>query len=168
MFQRMTENRTVLLMIGMIAGVCLANMWPHEPAFAAATDRSSKFAILTVPVGILEGSEGVFILDFLTGRLSGAVLNNRTGTFTHRYRHNVFADFRPTDPNPQYAIVAGQANLPNQGRIRLAAGVIYVAEMTTGKMICYGFPWSSSNKLLPGMPLKIIAQLQFRGAAVGE
>ena len=167
MFQRMTENRKVLLLIGMIAGVCLANMWPHEPALAAATDRSSKFAILTVPTGLLEGSEGVFILDFLTGRLSGAVLNNRTGTFTHRYFQNVAADFG-VGANPQYAVIAGRANLPNRGRIRYAAGAIYVAEMTTGKIICYGFSYSSSNNLQRISPLLKIAVLPFREAAVGE
>lgn len=167
MLQRMSENRTVLLLIGMIAGLCLANLWPHEPAFAAATDRGSKFAILTVPVGDYEGTEGVFILDFLTGRLSGAVLNSRTGTFTQRYLQNVAADFR-TGPNPQYAIIAGRVNLPNRGRVQFAGGAIYVAEMTTGKIICYGFAYSSSNKRLPILPLVKIAVLPFREAAVGE
>ena len=167
MFQRMTENRTVLLLIGISAGLCLANMWPHEPAFAAATDRGSNFAILTVPVGILEGTEGIFILDFLTGRLSGAVLNNRTGTFTQRYIQNVAADFG-TGPKPQYAIVAGRVNLPNRGRRQIAGGAIYVAEMTTGKLICYGFPYSSSSKLLPVRSLVKIAAYSFREASLGE
>jgi hypothetical protein len=165
MFQRKTENRTVLLLIGMIAGLCLASMWPHEPALAAATDRSSKFAILTVPVGVLERSEGVFILDFLTGRLSGAVLNNRTGTFTHRYSRNLAADFGRI-ANPQYAIVGGQATLPNRGRMSFAGGAIYVAEMTSGKFICYGFPYSSANKQLPELPLVKIADLQFRAPSL--
>ena len=167
MFQRMTENRTVLLLIGMIAGLCLASMWPHEPALAAATDRGSKFAIFTVPVGVLDGVEGVFILDFLTGRLSGGVLNNRTATFTQRYLHNVAADFR-TGASPQYAVVAGRVNLPNRGRVQFAGGVIYVAEMTTGKIICYGFPYSSSNRSTGISALTRIAVLSFREAAAGQ
>jgi len=166
MSQVSNQNRTVWVIVGMIAGLCFANIWPHEPALADSTDRSKNFAILTVPVGVLEAAEGVFILDFLTGRLTGAILNTRNGLFTHKYLRNVAQDFRVKDPN--YAIVSRQAILPNQGRIRMAGGVIYIAEMTSGKIICYGFPYSSSNKPGPIMPLRVISQMSFREATLGE
>lgn len=167
MNQRFSQNKTVWLFTGIFVGLCIANIWPHEPAFAAATDRAEKFAILTVPVGTLEGTEGIFILDFLTGRLSGAVLNPRNGLFTNRYLQNVAADFQiKPGSRPQYAVIAGRASIPNQGRRQMAGGAIYVAEMTTGTIICYGFPYSSSNRAAQFTPLIPIARFPFREAAV--
>jgi hypothetical protein len=113
--------------------------------------------------GVKDSLEGVFVLDFLTGQIKGAVLNNRTGTFTHAYGRNVALDFQ-VDPNAtaRYTISTGLAMLPVQGRVTMAAGVIYVAEMSSGKLAAYGFPYSDGG-VTPGVvPLKPLDVFQFR------
>ena len=93
------RSRTVWVAMGLIAGLGLAWVWPHEPVAATATDRDARFAMTTIPVkdvtisGFRDNLDGVFVLDFLTGRLTGAVLNNKVGRFSHAYFRNVAADF---------------------------------------------------------------------------
>ena len=171
-----TKNQWTLLAVGLMAGACLTYFWPHEPAHAIAVDRDSKFAMCTVPVtaGVSGGVagvpgpasmplEGVFVLDFLTGRLQGAVVNNRNGKFTHAYFRNVAADFQ-VDPKaePHYAFLGGTANLPGSRGVTPASGLIYVAELTSGKVICYTFPYRESNRPLPPVEMTPTDFFQFR------
>lgn len=173
------KNQWTLLAAGLLAGICVAYFWPHEPAQAITVDRDSKFAMATVPVtagvsggvagvpgpGSL-GLEGVFVLDFLTGRLQGAVINNRSGKFTHAYFRNVAADFQ-VDPQaePHYAFLGATANLPGSRGVTPAAGVIYVAELTSGKVIAYSFPYRESNRPLPPVEMTPMDFFQFREAS---
>ena len=63
MKSRSNERQLVWLVFGVIGGLCLAYVWPHEHVFAGATDRDAKFAICTVDVG--PGTpDAVFVLDF--------------------------------------------------------------------------------------------------------
>ena len=106
---------------------------------AGTSDRDDKFGMLTLPVkdlqlaGVRDHLEGVFVLDFLTGQIKGAVLG-RGGKFTHYYFRNVAADFQ-VDPSatPHFAFVQGVAQLPGQGRATPATGVLYIGELTSGK-----------------------------------
>lgn len=138
------------LVAGLAGGLCIASLWPGEPAQAVATDRSSKFALATSEVSFAGTSEAVFALDFLTGRLTGGILNNRSGKFTHAYYRNVAADFQ-LDPkiDPTYAIVTGRCQLPGSRGVTPAQGVVYVAELTSGKVAAYVFPYKESNRPLP-------------------
>ena len=76
------ERRLVWMGMGLMAGLCLAYIWPHEMAHAVATDRDDRFAMCTVDVGF-GNADAVFVLDFLTGRLQGAMLNQQTASFTN-------------------------------------------------------------------------------------
>lgn len=132
---------------------------------AIATDRDGdRFAITTVPTKA-GNAEAVFILDFLTGRLQGAALNSRLGKFTYAYYRNLAADFN-VDPTakPHYVIVSGGVNLPAQGRAQFAESGLYVAEMSSGMVICYAFPFIFNNA--PGAPQQLIPmdKFQFRQA----
>ncbi|MGH7202722.1 MAG: hypothetical protein ACREJB_19100, partial [Planctomycetaceae bacterium] len=98
MEQRVTESRAAWLVVGVAAGLCVSYFWPHEPARAAATDSNDKFALATCNVDLTETTEAIFVLDFVTGRLQGAVMNNRVGKFTNFYFRNIAADFQ-LDPN---------------------------------------------------------------------
>src|SRR5689334_4178618 len=100
-----TDRRMVWLLLGVLAGIGLSALWPTEQVHAIATDRSDRFAVCTVDVG--PGTpDAVFVLDFLTGRLTGAMLNPQSGIFTNFYFRNVAADFI-IDPNAKakYAII---------------------------------------------------------------
>jgi len=75
-----TGQRYLWLMAGVMIGLAVSWFWPQEPLHAGSSDRDDKFAMLTVPVkdvqlaGVRDHLEGVFVLDFLTGKLRGAVL----------------------------------------------------------------------------------------------
>jgi hypothetical protein len=155
---------------GVVAGLGLAWVWPHEPVAARSTDRDAKFAMTTIPVkdvtigGFRDNLDGVFVLDFLTGRLTGAVLNNKVGRFDHFYGRNVAADFN-VDPNagqPAYAIVAGNTGLVSVRNVTFANGTIYIGEMNSGVVHAYAFPYVESNRVVPPMELQRIDSFQFR------
>src|SRR5437016_2822247 len=80
----MTSSRAAWVAAGLLAGLAVANVCPHEPAYANTADRDSQFMMITVPVGNMalglnDPLDGVFILDFVTGQLKGAVLNRQAG-----------------------------------------------------------------------------------------
>lgn len=165
MSNRVTDHRMIWLAIGVAAGLCLSYFWPHEPALAVTTDRNSKFAMATCEISSVSaygGAEGIFVLDFLTGQLTGAILNNKTGTFTYRCSRSIANDFK-VDPKaePHYAIVTGSANLPNKGNANPASGVIYIGELSSGQVICYSFPYRFTNRPTV-VPLTKLAWFPFR------
>lgn len=159
------ETHLFWLVAGLAGGLAIASLWPGEPARAVTTDRNSKFALATSEVSFAGTSEAVFALDFLTGRLTGGILNNRTGAFTHAYYRNVAADFQ-LDPNiePTYAIVSGRCQLPGRRGITPAQGVVYVAELTSGKVIAYTFPYKDSQRPLPPAEMLPADMFVFREA----
>jgi len=165
MTNRNTGSRFMLLSVGLAAGLCLSYFWPHEPILAGTSDRDSKFAMVTCPASNLSGVEGVFVLDFLTGRLTGGTINPRHGKFMHSYFRNIAADFN-VDPKLQarYAIVSGSLNMNSRGAFTPASGVLYVAEMNSGQVICYTFHYTQTDRKLPQMPLVPVDRFQFREA----
>lgn len=163
-----SQVRMMWLSVGVAAGLCIAYFWPHEPALAGTADRGEKFAMLTVAAadqtigGVRNTMEGVFVLDFVTRRITGRVLG-RNGKFNHEYYRNLNDDFGLDESvEPQFAFVTGNSQLTFGGRASLATGVIYVGEMTTGKVIAYGFYFNESNRQLPPEKLGFIRGFQFR------
>jgi hypothetical protein len=161
------EHRLVWLLFGVVGGLCLAYFWPHEPAFAMATDRDAKFALCTVEVG--PGSpDAVFVLDFTTGRLSGAMLNSQTGTFTNFWYANVAEDFKiGRGGNGKYTIIPGSGFLNAQnaaGGQAIATGILYVAELTSGNVGCYRFQYRNQQQATPPMELEPVSYFPFREA----
>lgn len=149
------HNRVVWCVMGLAAGLAVAWLWPHEPAYATTGDRDAQFAMLTVPVGtsaagINDPMDGVFILDFLTGQLRGAVINRQTGKFTNFYTANLAKDF-DVDPKaqPHYAMVSGYSQLASRQGATFASGMIYAAELSSGKLIAYAFPWKEAPRPAP-------------------
>lgn len=153
-------NRLPWLIAGLGLGLCVSWMWPHEPMHAATVDRDEKFAMITVPVkdvqfaGVKDSLDGIFVLDFLTGQLRGAVLDPRSGQFSTAYLRSVASDFQ-VDPNAtaRYAVTTGVANLPNQGRVQMSSGVIYVGELNSGMVMAYGFPYSDNQRSATPIPM---------------
>ena len=103
------------------------------------------------------------MLDFLTGQLTGGVMNNRTGRFQIGYTRNVAADFQiDVTEEPQYALVSGVVNLPGQGGATPAAGVIYVAELTSGQVRAYAMPYRAGNQRNQMLPMNVLDAFAFR------
>ena len=163
-------NRYLWLLTGVAIGLAMSWFWPQEPMHAGTSDRDDKFALLTVPVkdvqfaGVRDHLEGVFVLDFLTGQLKGAVIG-KGGRFTHTYFRNVAADFQ-VDPAaaPHYAIVQGNAQLPSQGRFTMATGVVYIAELASGKVAAYGFVYNDTARPFGPIAMAPLDTFSFREA----
>lgn len=144
---------------GLAAGLAIASLWPHEYAAATDSDRNDKFALVTAQFDTTDFVEGVFTLDFLTGQLRGSVINPSTGRFSVLYARNIAADFNVNPSRPgTYAIVAGRTNMNASVGGRPAASCIYIAELTSGRVIAYSFPAASGAAL----PLTPIDGFQFR------
>lgn len=155
------------LIAGLLVGLGIAAMWPHRPLTAATSDRNEKFGMCTVYVA--EGLEAVFVLDYLTGRLTGACLSRQGGPFVAFFEANVATDLQVKSAKPQYAMVPGLATIRASAGAQPAASVIYVSELTSGKVGCYGIPFKLPNAKNP-IPLKLapIDFYTFREAAPVE
>ena len=171
MFNRILEGRTAWLLVGVVAGLCLAYFWPHEPVLATATDRNDKFAIVTAPVEQDGSLEAVFVLDFLTGRLSGAVLNKQGTGFGALYFRNIASDFKidPEQTSPKYAMVSGRAFLQQRGGAQWGASTLYVSELASGMVACYRIPYVTVNrKVAKPVELVPLDNFPFRAPAQSE
>jgi len=163
------DRRTVWILTGLVAGIGLASIWPHEELSAAASDRNEKFAIVTAHLGL--NAEGVFVLDFLTGRLTGACLNRtRNGTgFVHFYFRNAAEDFQVAgSATPYYAITSGNAEIQNRSGAQWGASAIYIAELNSGRVQAYAVPYRITQVPQAPVPLFPIANFPFREATVTE
>ncbi len=154
---------------GLILGLMLSGFWPHTPLHGVATDRYDNFAIATGPMD--EEVEAIFFLDFLTGDLRAAALGNQSGKFTALYHYNILNDLQ-VDPskNPRFLMVTGYADLRRgAARMRPSRAVVYVAELTSGKVAAYAVPWNpqahAAGQVFKGS-LVLLDVLQFRTAAV--
>jgi hypothetical protein len=139
------HTRLLYLALGLAGGLAVAWLCSGPRLRAASTDRCDTFAMAT---GWLDdGIEGVYTLDFLTGELRGAALARQNGKFHAFYQGNVNTDLQiDATKNPKYMIVTGMTDLIRTGGARVAPskGVIYVAEITTGKVAAYFVKWSAA------------------------
>lgn len=151
------------------SGILAENPFGPQFAYATATDRYENFAIAT---GSLDSDiEAVYFLDFLTGDLKAAALSLQTGKFNSFYSYNVLKDLEvDATKNPRYLMVTGRINLRNQGsREQPSTAVVYVAELTSGKVAAYMAPYLkqtiNSGKTFQGelVPLDV---RQFRTTAI--
>ncbi|MGO8749379.1 MAG: hypothetical protein ACLQNE_25750 [Thermoguttaceae bacterium] len=151
--------------LGLVVGLSFSGLWPHTPLHAVATDRTENAVLCTVPVD--QGVEAVFYLDSLTGWIRGAVPSRQVeGAFQATWQHNVNVDLtafvtrmnagiksagkaagRPEmqlPQNPKYMVTSGLIDYPTRATLRPASSVLYVAEASTGVVLCYAIPWNSS------------------------
>lgn len=157
-----TDRRMVWLLMGMLAGLGLAQFWPAEHVQAMATDRADRFAVTTVNVG--PGlPDAIFVLDFLTGRLTGALINSQTGKFTNFYFRNIAADFLAT-PNAKlkYAMIPGTGIFSSNAGATSATGILYIGELSSGKMVAYSFKYRNSTEPMPPIPVEPLDFYPFR------
>lgn len=164
-------NRHPLLTLGLgiLLGAGFMALKPQTPVKAASANSNDKFSMATVPVTAIGDSEAVFILDHLTGILRGGVLNAQTGGFSHTYLRNVAADFQvnPATPEPKYSLVGGPINLRSSGGSQPANGVLYVAELTSGAVVAYGFAQPRGRGAAGPLELMRIDGFSFREAVGG-
>ena len=147
---------------GALAMAAVAYLLPQKSAQAPMAHGNDKFTMVTVPAIEIGETEAVFVLNHLTGVLTGAFMNVQTQTFTHRFVHNVAADFNTgSTPEPKYAIVSSYAALRPAGGVQAAVGVIHIAELSSGVVISYGYPRPTNKNVGTTMALAKLAFFQF-------
>lgn len=158
----------VILAIGVILGTSFMVLKPHQPVKASAANGNDKFSMATCRVTLGE-SEAIFVLDHLTGVLRGGFLNSQSGSFSHQYIRTVALDFQinPATPEPKYSMVAGDAQLRTSGGVQPANGLLYVAELTSGSVIAYGFAAPRGRGAAAPLEIFRIDGFQFREASGG-
>jgi hypothetical protein len=164
---RISESRGIWLVAGVIIGLSVTWFWPHEPLRADQSDRSDKFGMCsvscTLPIAGLPATEAVFILDFVTGRLQGYYLNPQQGAFTQMFYRDVAEDMQLGQKGggqPNFVFVGGQGQFAGQGQT-WGSSLLYVAELKTGNLVAYAYPFSQNNA---GQPVQMIpvGRVQFR------
>jgi hypothetical protein len=137
---------SVLLAAGIVIGLAAAPQPAVSRALALGSLADESFAVCTVPLSV--GVEGIFMLDFETGDLSGGVINPTTRRFMGAYKHNVLADlgFKAGQvKNPKFLLVSGGADMAAAGGLPLASSLLYVTDSSTGTTVAYGIPWNSQQ-----------------------
>ena len=149
MSRKVVGSRAAWLALGLVGGVLVGMLVREEPAHATATAVQGNLIMATGAVDS-EG-EGVFILDAVTGELRGWVVNPRGGVYAYQY--NVLRDLGvdPSKAAPKFAMVTGrQIFRGGGGNTQFGDSILYVAELTTGKMSAYGIPWNRTWRSRPG------------------
>jgi hypothetical protein len=158
------------MITGLVAGISIATIWPHEPLSAETSDRNEKFGLITCPVS--GETEAVFVLDYLTGRLTGAVLSrtrNGGSSFLNFYYRNLAEDFKVgASGEPYYAIATGRSEIPNRGGAQWGGYALYVAELTSGKVAAYAVPYQTTQAKQVPVPLVPVDYFPFREATVTQ
>lgn len=166
----MSRQKLVWLGTGLILGLGVAQFWPHEPVSAATADRDEKFGMVTCPMSFTDGTEGVFVIDYLTGQLKGGMVNPRIGKFTNFYFRNLAADFN-VDPKaqPHYVMVSGNRgqSIASSGNT-LSSGTLYVGELTSGKVVAYVFPYRELRAPAPPVQILPADVFQFREPVIRD
>lgn len=144
----------IWLGFGLIGGLMMGGLWPDTPLHAVATDRSGdQYIMTTSPID--EETEGVFVLDCLTGEL-GMSLMNPVGKFqgnrispiaaTPLAVRQILTDFG-IDPskNPRFMMVSGLTRTQrSSGTHQRSRAMVYIMEITTGKVVAYAFHWTGT------------------------
>lgn len=140
----------LLVGVGMMVGTLVALQGssstqiqlPETILNATATHGGSTMAIATGPID--ESTEGLFVLDFITGELQASVINPRTGAIGGMFKKNVVADLGVEQgKQPKYLLVTGRASFRvSGGATRPAESIIYVADENTGRFAAYFLPWN--------------------------
>ena len=130
------KKSALLLAVGFVLGAACVYVAQPTPVSAVGANSNDKFSMATVPINVARDAEAVFVLDHLTGVLRGGILS-QNGSFDTTYTRNLAADFslNPATPDPRYSLVTGL----NANSGKLASGIVYVAELSSGGVIAYGF-----------------------------
>ena len=141
-----------LLGIGIVIGSRMtassdsAPQWPfgEQTLYATGADSKGTFAMATGSID--DNTEGVFILDFLTGELQCAVMNYRSGEIFGAFKRNIAQDL-PVDrtKDPSYLMVTAVTSFPRGSGPQPAQCVVWVLDTNTGQFAGYGFPWNRTS-----------------------
>jgi hypothetical protein len=158
---------------------CAGGMFFYRPAtsrsldgllpVAFRSDATSMGKSFSIATGIVDDStEGVFILDHLTGNLQCWIMNARSGEIGGIFRGNITAALGlQGKADPDFVLATGRFDFTNfrKGSLRYANCICYVGESSTGKILGYSFAYDATVGAR-GQPqtgdLELITTIAFR------
>ncbi len=120
------------LSIGILIGVVIAFSFKNLPNAIAGNDRHEDFIIATGPVLVNPAAptDGVWLLDYKTGKLQGSVIDRFTGKIFSWAELDLAVEFNlPPRQNVHFVMTTGIV-----GKEQSA---LYIAETSTGKFGIY-------------------------------
>jgi hypothetical protein len=134
-------NRFGWLLCGMILGGAgmLLYLGDSKPALAANNDRFEDFvmctgAVATAPKGTAPGTnvptDGVWVLDYRTGKLLGTVIDRGLGKIMGWAEVDLVTEYGVKPKDPVHFMMT-------TGNIANGQAALYVAETTSGKLGVY-------------------------------
>ncbi len=159
------------VLVGLVAGWFLALEVTPPVVEATATSERDDLLIATGPID--EEGEVLFILDALTGDLKAYVMHPTVGKFSGFYQANVLKDLQITNPKrARFTMVTGRQRFRRgPGALQLGDTVLYVAELSTGRMVAYGLRWNRAYRTSARGPQDILIPLdkrQFRQVQIRD
>src|SRR5487761_1117260 len=141
---RLQGHTGIGLASGIVIGLVIGMLWPQTPLHAVATDHVDNFALATGPLD--DDTEALFYLDFISGELKATALSPIARKFFASYSANVVHDLGvDVGKNPKYLMVTGNSVFRRGGgQVQPGNAVVYVAELTSGKVAAYAVPWSQA------------------------
>ncbi len=112
---------------------------------ATATHGGTNVAVATGQVG--EESEGIFILDYVTGNLQCWVYYPRLQAFGAKFSTSINQQL-PQTKNAEYLLVTGVSFAQQAtSNARPAGCICYVVDTKSGMFAGYSLPWNRSAEL---------------------
>jgi hypothetical protein len=150
--------RFLWLFTGLLLGAAGAGLYilPSRPAYAS-NDRFEDYIICTGAVGVTARAptDGVWLLDYRTGKLLGTVIDRAQGKIVGWAETDLVNEFGiPPRQNVHF--------LMTTGNIAQGQAALYVAETTTGKFGVYTMGPRIDG--LPGVSIRRHDLVPFRQA----
>jgi hypothetical protein len=127
------SGRFLWLFTGLVVGIAAAVLYLRPgPANAGSNDRFEDYILCTGAVGVTARAptDGVWLLDYRSGKLLGTVIDRTTGRILGFAEGDLLKEFgiQPRQ-NVHFLMTTGQ--------IAQGQAALYVAETTTGKFAVY-------------------------------
>jgi hypothetical protein len=150
------SGRFLWLFTGLLLGAAGAGLYilPSRPAYAS-NDRFEDYIICTGAVGVTARAptDGVWLLDYRTGKLLGTVIDRAQGKIVGWAETDLVNEFGiPPRQNVHF--------LMTTGNIAQGQAALYVAETTTGKFGVYTMGPRADG--LPGVSIRRHDLVPFR------
>jgi hypothetical protein len=152
-------GRLVWLAVGLVLGTVVvgAYLGQSKPAQAANSDRYEDYIMCTGTVAVTPNAptDGVWLLDYRSGKLLGTVIDRIAGKIVGWAEVDLVTEFNiPPKTNVHFLMTTGQ--------ITAGQAALYVAETTTGKFGVYTMGPRLDN--LPGVIIRRHDLVMFRQA----